>query len=52
MLAFDELFYVHTKIREDIIYWAVQYIGRPEDVILYCFEVSLIFLGIPLVPLI
>ncbi|XP_063918528.1 E3 ubiquitin-protein ligase sina-like [Zophobas morio] len=41
IMAFDEMFYVHVKRRNDINYWAVQYIGRSEDVILFCFEVHI-----------
>ncbi|EFA06066.2 putative E3 ubiquitin-protein ligase sinah-like Protein [Tribolium castaneum] len=41
LLAFDELFYVHKRLRDDVMHWAVQYIGRPEDVILYYFEIQI-----------
>ncbi|XP_044264355.1 E3 ubiquitin-protein ligase sina-like isoform X2 [Tribolium madens] len=41
MMAFDELFYVHIRLRDGIMYWVIQYIGRPEDVILYCFEIQI-----------
>ncbi|XP_068894221.1 E3 ubiquitin-protein ligase Siah1-like [Tenebrio molitor] len=41
MLAFDELFYVHNRSVNDIMYWTVQYIGRSEDVILFYFEIEI-----------
>ncbi|RZB39264.1 E3 ubiquitin-protein ligase sinah, partial [Asbolus verrucosus] len=41
MLAYNERFYVHRKLKNDIMYWAVQYIGQTEDVIMFYFEINI-----------